>query len=130
MGPVAVDASRATFTQVPVGTGVFCNGNATGAAARISGTPSGVTEALAAWVVSFDDRGFLDFLGPVAVKELERGYLLSKGYNPGSQHIYSRTMPRGPAANWLFLCLCKHFFFYQFSSDINRCPVESCKGAS
>jgi hypothetical protein len=46
-----------------MGAGVLCNRNATGAAARISGTSGGVTEALAARVMPFDNRGLLDFLG-------------------------------------------------------------------
>ena len=71
MGPVAISASRAAFTQVSMGAGVLCNRNATGAAARVSGTSGGFTEALAARVMSFDNRGLLNFLGPVAVKELE-----------------------------------------------------------
>jgi hypothetical protein len=50
---------------------VSCNRNATGAAARVSGTSGRVTEALAARIMSFDNRGLLDLLGPVAVKELE-----------------------------------------------------------
>jgi hypothetical protein len=68
---VAVSASRAAFAQVSIGAGVFCNRNATGAAARVSGTSGGVTEALAARIMSFDNRGLLNLLGPVAVKELE-----------------------------------------------------------
>jgi hypothetical protein len=68
---VAISASRAAFTQVSIGADVFCNRNATGAAARVSGTSSRVTEALAARIMSFNSGGLLDFLRPVAVKELE-----------------------------------------------------------
>jgi hypothetical protein len=50
---------------------VFCYRNAAGAATRVSGTSRGVTEALAARIMLFDDRGLLDLLGPIAVKELE-----------------------------------------------------------
>ena len=50
---------------------VFCYGNAAGAATRVSGTSGGVAEALAARIMSFDGGGLLDFLGPVAVKELK-----------------------------------------------------------
>jgi hypothetical protein len=50
---------------------VFCNRDATGAAARVSGTSGGVTESLAARIMSFNKGGLLDFLRPVAVKELE-----------------------------------------------------------
>jgi hypothetical protein len=50
---------------------VFCYRNAAGAATRVSGTSCGVTEALAARIMSFNNRGLLDFLGLVAVKELE-----------------------------------------------------------
>ena len=71
MGPVTVGASRAAFAQVTMGAGVFCYRNAAGAATRVSGTSSGVTEALAARIMSFDNRGLLDFLRPIAVKELE-----------------------------------------------------------
>jgi hypothetical protein len=71
VGPVTVSASRAAFAQVPMGAGVFCYGNAAGAATRVSGTSGGVAEALAARIMSFDDGGLLDFLRPVAVKELE-----------------------------------------------------------
>ena len=71
MGPVTVSASRAAFAQVSMGAGMFCYRNAAGAATRVSGTSGGVTEALAARIMSFDNGGLLDFLGPVAVKELE-----------------------------------------------------------
>jgi hypothetical protein len=50
---------------------VFCNRNATGAVARVLGTSSRVTEALAARIISFNSRGLLDFLRLVTVKELE-----------------------------------------------------------
>jgi hypothetical protein len=49
---------------------VFCYRNAAGAATRVSGTSGGVAEALAARIMSFNDGGLLDFLGPVAVKGL------------------------------------------------------------
>jgi hypothetical protein len=54
-----------------MGAGVFCYGNAAGAATRVLGTSGGVAEALAARIMSFNNGGLLDFLGPVAVKELE-----------------------------------------------------------
>jgi hypothetical protein len=41
---------------------VFCNRNATGAPARVSGTSSRVTEPLAARIMSFNGGGLLDFL--------------------------------------------------------------------
>jgi hypothetical protein len=69
--PVTVGASRAAFAQVPMGAGVFCYGDAAGAATRVSGTSSGIAEALAARIMSFDGGGLLDFLGLVAVKELK-----------------------------------------------------------
>jgi len=50
---------------------VFCYRNTAGAAIRVLGTSSGVIEALAARIISFNNRGLLDFLGLVAVKELE-----------------------------------------------------------
>jgi hypothetical protein len=68
---VAIGASRASFAQVSIGAGVFCNGNAIGAAARVLGTSSRVTEALVARIMPFDNRGLLDFLRLVTVKELE-----------------------------------------------------------
>jgi hypothetical protein len=71
VGPVAISASRAAFTQVSIEAGVFCNRNATGATARVLGTSSRVTEALAARIMLFDGGGLLDFLQPVPVKELE-----------------------------------------------------------
>jgi hypothetical protein len=71
VGPVTISASRAAFAQVPMGAGVFCYRNAAGAATRVLGTSRGVTEALAARIMSFNNGGLLDFLGPVAVKELE-----------------------------------------------------------
>ena len=71
MWPVAISASRAAFTQVSIGASVFCNRDATGAATRVSGTSGEVTEALAARIMSFDGGGLLDFLGPVAVEDLE-----------------------------------------------------------
>jgi hypothetical protein len=59
---VVIGASRAAFTQVSIGAGVFCNRNATGATARVLGTTSRVTEALVARIMSFNSRGLLDFL--------------------------------------------------------------------
>jgi hypothetical protein len=50
---------------------VFCYRNAAGAATRVLGTSRGVTEALAARIMLFNNRGLLNFLGLVAVKELE-----------------------------------------------------------
>jgi hypothetical protein len=50
---------------------VFCNRNATGTAARVLGTSSRATEALVARIMLFDNRGLLDFLRLVTVKELE-----------------------------------------------------------
>jgi hypothetical protein len=50
---------------------VFCYRNAAGAATRVLGISRRVTEALAARIMSFNNRGLLNFLRPVAVKELE-----------------------------------------------------------
>ena len=50
---------------------MLCNRNATGAAARVLGISSRVTEALAARVMLFNNRGLLNFLKLVAVEELE-----------------------------------------------------------
>ena len=66
-----VGTSRAAFAQVPIGAGVFCYRNAAGAAIRVSGTSSRVVEALAARIMLFNNRGLLNFLRLVAVKELE-----------------------------------------------------------
>ena len=71
MGPVTVGASRAAFAQVPMGASVFCYRNAAGAATRVLGTSSRVTEALAARIMSFNNRGLLNFLRLVAIKKLE-----------------------------------------------------------
>jgi hypothetical protein len=68
---VTVSASRAAFAQVPIGASVFCYRNAAGAAIRVLGTSSRVAEALAARIMLFDNRGLLNFLRLVAVKELE-----------------------------------------------------------
>ena len=68
MGPVAVSASRAAFAQVSMGTSVFCNRNATGAAARVLGTSGGVIEALAARIMSLNNRGLLNLLRLVTFK--------------------------------------------------------------
>jgi hypothetical protein len=50
---------------------VFCYRNAAGAATRVLGTSYGVTEALVARIMLFNNRGLLNFLRLVAVKELE-----------------------------------------------------------
>jgi hypothetical protein len=50
---------------------VFCYRNAAGAAIRVLGTSSRVAEALAARIILFNNRGLLNFLRLVAVKELE-----------------------------------------------------------
>ena len=68
---MTVSVSRAAFAQVPIGASVFCYRNTIGAATRVSGASSRVTEALAARVMSFDNGGLLNFLRPVTVKELE-----------------------------------------------------------
>jgi hypothetical protein len=68
---VTVNASRAAFAQVPIGAGVFCYRNAAGAATRVLGASSRVAEALAARIMSFNNRGLLDFLGLVTIKELK-----------------------------------------------------------
>jgi hypothetical protein len=54
-----------------MGAGVFCYGDAAGAATRVLGTSGGITEALAARIMLFDGGGLLDFLRLVAVKELK-----------------------------------------------------------
>jgi hypothetical protein len=50
---------------------VFCYRNAAGTVTRVLGTSYRVTEALAARIMLFNNRGLLDFLRLVAVKELE-----------------------------------------------------------
>jgi hypothetical protein len=50
---------------------VFCYRNAAGAATRVLGTSSRVAEVLAARIMLFDNRGLLNFLRLVTVKELE-----------------------------------------------------------
>jgi hypothetical protein len=50
---------------------VFCYRNAAGAATRVLGTSSRVTETLAARIMSFNNGGLLNFLRLVTVKELE-----------------------------------------------------------
>jgi hypothetical protein len=50
---------------------VFCYRNAAGAVIRVLGTSYRVTEALVARIISFNNRGLLNFLRLVAVKELE-----------------------------------------------------------
>ena len=68
---MTVSVSRAAFAQVPIGASVFYYRNTIGAATRVLGVTSRVTEALVARVMSFDNWGLLDFLRPVTVKELE-----------------------------------------------------------
>ena len=50
---------------------MFCYRNAVGAVIRVLGISSGVAEALAARIMSFNNRGLPNFFRPVAVKELE-----------------------------------------------------------
>jgi hypothetical protein len=50
---------------------VFCYRNTIGAAIRVLGTSRRITEALAARIMLFNNRGLLNFLRLVAVKELE-----------------------------------------------------------
>jgi hypothetical protein len=50
---------------------VFCYRNAAGAAIRVLGISSRVTEALVARIILFNNRGLLNFLRLVTVKELE-----------------------------------------------------------
>jgi hypothetical protein len=50
---------------------VFCYRNAAGAATRVLSTSCRITEALAARIMLFNNRGLLNFLRLVAVKELE-----------------------------------------------------------
>ena len=50
---------------------MFYYRNTIGTVTRVLGVSSRVLEALAARIISFNNRGLLDFLGLVAVKELE-----------------------------------------------------------
>ena len=68
---MTVGASWAAFAQVPIGAGVFCYRNAVGAVIRVLGISSGVAEALAARIMSFNSGGLLNFLRLVTVKELK-----------------------------------------------------------
>jgi hypothetical protein len=50
---------------------VFCYRNAVSTATRVLGTSSRVIETLVARIISFNNRGLLNFLRLVAIKELE-----------------------------------------------------------
>jgi hypothetical protein len=69
--PIIVSASRAAFALIPIGASVFCYRNTAGATIRVLGTSCRVTEALAARIILFNNRGLLNFLRLVAIKELE-----------------------------------------------------------